>query len=60
LEKDFWMMEILEITTYSDFIINNSDIWQQAIFIGILIVGSSALMGLMLLAVVKIFTMLAR
>lgn len=54
------MMEILEMTIYSDFIINNTAIWQQAIFIGILIVGSSALMGLMLLAIVKIFTILAR
>ena len=50
----------MDIENYAELITLNIDIWQQAIFMGILIVGSCALMGFMILAVVKIFTTVAR
>jgi len=50
----------MDFENYAELITLNIDIWQQAIFMGILIVGSCALMGFMILAVVKIFTTVAR
>jgi hypothetical protein len=50
----------MDIESYAELIILNIDILQQAIFMGILIAGSCALTGFMILAVVKIFTTVAR
>lgn len=50
----------LDVLVYSDILTSNVAIWQQAVFVGILIVGSSALVGLGFLAVVKIFTAISR
>lgn len=49
-----------EFTTYVEFITLNSEIWNQAIFAGILVVGVGCLMGWMISAVVDLFKMISR
>ena len=51
----------MEITTsYSNLIISNAAIWGQAIMVGMIIVGSACLMGIMVSFTVKIFRMISR
>jgi SNF family Na+-dependent transporter len=46
-------------TTYSSLLSQNTAIWWQAITVGVLVVGSSSLIGFMVSSTVAIFKMIA-
>lgn len=48
------------MTVYSEVLISNIEIWEQAIMAGILVVGVGGLMGFLVSSVAVFFKMLSR
>lgn len=49
-----------EFVTYAEYLTMNSEIWQQGVMSGLMIIGTACLCGWMVMAVVDFFKMISK